>query len=266
MSTYVFDPAWTLERDRLLALESLFDDDSLRYLGRLGVGPGWQCLEVGCGAGGVARRLAHLVGARGRVVAVDLDTRFVDGKDLENLEVRRHDLMVDPLEDSAFDLVHARAVVMHIPDRQRALERMVAAARPGGWVVIEDPDFGAPMAAAMANYLHPAGNAALSRQMYGALEMIFTGVGADPSYGSRLIGCLKSVGLEDVGGALHTPLAVGGTERFLPGTVEYLRERLVGTGLISADGIERFLRLVEDASTTYAPLMAVTAWGRRPAG
>lgn len=265
VSSYVFDPAWTLEHERLLAIESLFDEDSMRHLLQLGLGPGWHCLEVGCGAGGIACRLARLVGGSGRVVAIDLDTRFVDGRDVENLEVRRQDLMVGPLEESSFDLVHARAVVMHIPDRQRALERMVASARPGGWVVIEDPDFGAPMAAAMANYLHPAGHAALSRRMYGALEAIFTTAGGDPSYGSRLIDSLKAAGLEDVGGALHTPLVAGGTDRFVPGTVEYLRSRLPGTGLISPDEVECFLRLTNDPFTTYAPLMAVTAWGRRPA-
>lgn len=117
----------------------------------------------------------------------------------------------------------------------------------------------------MAGYLHPAGHAALSRQMYGALEAIFTGAGGDPSYGSRLVGSLKAAGLEEVGGALHTPLVAGGTERFVPGTVEYLRSRLPGTGLVSSDEVECFLRLTEDQSTTYAPLMAVTAWGRRPA-
>lgn len=264
VSTYVFDPAWTLEHDRLLAIESLFDEDSMGHLVQLGAGPGWHCLEVGCGAGGIARRLAGLVGETGRVVALDLDTRFVDDLEVENLEVRRQDLMVDPLEQSAFDLVHARAVFMHLPDRQRALERVVGTVRAGGWVVIEDPDLGGTMAAAMANYIHPAGHAALSRQMYRAVEAVFAGAGADPSYGSRLIGGLKSAGLEDVRGALYTPLVSGGTERFVPGTVEYLRSRLPGTGFVSAEEVDRFLRLTEDPSTTYAPLMKVTVWGRRP--
>jgi cyclopropane fatty-acyl-phospholipid synthase-like methyltransferase len=69
MSTYVFDPAWQMERDRLRALESLFDGASTRHLVRLGVTAGWRCLEVGCGAGGIARWLARRVGGGGRVVA-----------------------------------------------------------------------------------------------------------------------------------------------------------------------------------------------------
>jgi cyclopropane fatty-acyl-phospholipid synthase-like methyltransferase len=98
MSTYVFDPAWQMERDRLRALESLFDGAATRHLVRLGVTAGWRCLEVGCGAGGIARWLARRVGSGGRVVATDLDIRFVEGHDLGNLEVRQHDIMTDALE------------------------------------------------------------------------------------------------------------------------------------------------------------------------
>ena len=52
MTTYLFDQAWRQEHDRLRALEALFDDASTYHLDRLGVSPGWRCLEVGAGAGG----------------------------------------------------------------------------------------------------------------------------------------------------------------------------------------------------------------------
>src|SRR5206468_403259 len=80
MSTYVFDHSWQRERDRLRAIESLFDPASIRYLEELGVSGGWHCLEVGCGAGGLALWLADRVGPSGRVVAIDLDTRFVESR------------------------------------------------------------------------------------------------------------------------------------------------------------------------------------------
>jgi trans-aconitate methyltransferase len=41
-----------------------------------------------------------------------------------------------------FDLVHARLVLVHVPDRARALATMVAALRPGGWLLVEDADTG----------------------------------------------------------------------------------------------------------------------------
>ena len=264
MSTYVFDPEWTRERDRLQALESLFDECSIRHLASLGVTEGWRCLEVGCGAGGIARWLAGRVGSSGHVVATDLDTRFVDGHGHDNLEVRRHDIVTDPLEQGTYDLAHARAVIVHLPDHQGALERVVAAVRPGGWAVIEDVDFGGPTAAALARYTYPAEHAPLVEQVYRAFEVVFSAAGADGSYGARLLGGLKAAGLENVGGEVHTPVVAGGTEHWVRGSAEQLTARLSGTGLVTADEVARFLALAGDGSSHYAPPLMVTAWGQRP--
>jgi ubiquinone/menaquinone biosynthesis C-methylase UbiE len=136
--TYVFDQAWQQELGRLRSLEDLFDPASRRHLAALGVGPGWRCLEVGCGAGSLALWLADQVGPDGHVLATDLDPRFLQGHGRTNLEARRHDLLSDPLEPASFDLVHARAVVEHVADRKRALARLAAALKPGGWLVLED--------------------------------------------------------------------------------------------------------------------------------
>ena len=111
MTTYLFDQAWRQEHDRLRALEALFDDASTYHLDRLGVSPGWRCLEVGAGAGGVARSLAGRVGPTGQVLATDLDPRFLDSHGRDNLKVARHDILADPLPDACFDLAHARAVL-----------------------------------------------------------------------------------------------------------------------------------------------------------
>ena len=43
-------------------------------------------------------------------------------------EVRRHDIVADPVPGT-FDLVHARLVLVHVPDRGRALATMAAALR-----------------------------------------------------------------------------------------------------------------------------------------
>lgn len=265
MSTYIFDPAWTRERDRLLAIESLFDEDSMRLLLQLGVGPGWHCLEVGCGAGGIARRLAQLVGGTGRVVAIDLDTRFIADEGRQNLDVRRQDLMIDPLDEGAFDLAHARAVVEHVPDHQCALERVVATVRPGGWVMIEDVDFGGAMAAGLARYAYPAEHARVVQRVMRAVEALFALAGADACFGTELIGGMMAAGLENVGGELHTPLVPGGTEGWVRGTVAYMRSRLAGTGMVSEEEVDRFLSVTGNPSNYYAPPLVVTAWGRRPA-
>lgn len=77
----------------------------------------------------------------GRVVAVDLSTKFLTGDLPSNLAVRQGDIRPVPLADSSFDLVHARYVLIHLADSGVALSRMLAGLKPGGWLVLEEPDF-----------------------------------------------------------------------------------------------------------------------------
>jgi ubiquinone/menaquinone biosynthesis C-methylase UbiE len=129
---YVFDNAHGETRERFPALSDLYDEETIRCLQALGVVAGSQCLEVAAGGGSIARWLASQVGTDGRVLATDLDTRFLESLDDPALEVRRHDIAREHLPDSAFDLVHARLILVHLPERELALAKMVGALKPGG--------------------------------------------------------------------------------------------------------------------------------------
>ena len=262
MTTYVFDPAWQKERDRLSALESLFDDATKRFMKALGLRDGWRCLEVGCGAGGIARWLAEQVGSEGHVLATDLDTRFLHEQD--NLDVRKHNIVSDPLDPQTFDLIHARAVLEHIPAREEVLPRLVDALVPGGWLLLEDVDFGSPTAAALARYADPPHVGAAMERIYLAAAALFKAVGADASYGRQLPAALVRNGLADVKAELHAPVVAGGAEQWTRGTIEQLADRLVMAGPASAADIELFLTTTAEPSTHYVPPLMVSAWGRRP--
>lgn len=114
-SEYALDNDWSEARQRLRLLEAGADSSTIRHLEVLGVAPGWRCLEVGGGGGSIAEWLCQRTGPEGHVVATDFNTRFLDALDLPNLEIRQHNIATDPLEEAAFDLVHTRAVLMHIP-------------------------------------------------------------------------------------------------------------------------------------------------------
>jgi ubiquinone/menaquinone biosynthesis C-methylase UbiE len=102
-----------------------------------GIGPGWQCWEVGGGGGSIAQWLAEQCGPSGHVLVTDLDPRFlVENTALAqpHIEIRHHDIGTDPPPAQQFDLAHARLVLIHVPARDLALENMVAALRPeAGW-------------------------------------------------------------------------------------------------------------------------------------
>ena len=138
MSNYVFDQAWALEKQRLDALGALCDEGTFRHLAARGLGAGWRCLEVGAGSGTVARWMAQQVGASGHVVATDLDARYLEPLAADGIEVRCEDIAARPPEVGAYDLVHARAVLQHIPARDAVLASLARAVKPGGWLVLED--------------------------------------------------------------------------------------------------------------------------------
>ena len=140
MADYVLPHSIPQEDERLTLMSRMLDPQMFFRLEQLGVAPGWSCLEVGAGNGSVSHWLAQKVGPTGHVVASDIDTRFLDRLALPNLEVRRLDVTRDPLGDG-YDLVCARALLHHIPQRIDVLGRLFEAVRPGGVILIEEPDF-----------------------------------------------------------------------------------------------------------------------------
>jgi hypothetical protein len=115
MTGYIFDN--TAEREteqRFSSLESLYDPLTTRHLVATGIEPGWRCWEIGGGGGSIGLWLSDRIGPEGHVLMTDIDPRFLAEKGRSNLEVRRHDVGLDPQPDTAFDLIHARLVLIHV--------------------------------------------------------------------------------------------------------------------------------------------------------
>lgn len=225
------------EQRRLDMLGDLRDQRSAEALTRLGLTDGWRCLDVGSGGGALARWMAERVGPTGSVLSTDIDVRF-QPRAAGNLEVRRHDVVKDDLAEGEFDLVHARAVLQTIDQRDEVLDKMVRAAKPGGWIVITDPDW-----SAFERQPLPEAFRALYDAMMRAAE---TANGYDRFWGSRLLDAFQSRGLEDVDGCGDCSTMRGGTdsaewlilayERAAPGLVEagLVDQKTVNAGLAAA--------------------------------
>jgi SAM-dependent methyltransferase len=262
---YTYDQGWDREGERLAALARVADPGTRRHLLALGLQPGWRCLEIGAGAGTVARWLAEGVAPGGHVVATDLDTRHLDAGDRDNLEVRRHDIRSDELEAAHYDLIHARMVLQHIPEREEIVPRLVAALRPGGWLLLEDVDLAAPMGEVMSRYA-PDDRRDTVRAVLRAFDLGMAALGAENSFGARLPQVMLGAGLTDIGGELRAPLLVHDPDRPHWGALSLLqvRDEFVAHGLLDAETADRALSALDDAGsiTLNVPLMAV--WGRRP--
>lgn len=145
-TTYIFEgTAGMSELRRLRLLEAVFDPKTREWLASAGPLTGRRCLEVGAGAGSIATWLHEAVGPAGTVTALDTNTRYLAELG-QHVEVIEGDLATVPLPTGAFDLVHARYVLIHNANAQSLLERMLGVLKPGGALVLEEPDFGATIA------------------------------------------------------------------------------------------------------------------------
>jgi SAM-dependent methyltransferase len=264
---YLYDPTWQDERTRLSGLAALFDAVTIRHLSAVGVRPGWRCWEIGAGTGTIARYLADITGPGGRVVATDLDVRFLEHLGgLGTVEVVRHDVSEGALQAEAFDLVHARAVLGHVPRRDDAVPQLVGALRPGGVLVLEDVVFGEATTEALAVVTRPREHARTMIMAARAVAGAFRTVGADPEYGLRLPDALTAAGLRGVGGELTHRLVHGGSEEalFFALTMRELGPRLVGAGLLTQEDAELAADLAVTPGSCWFSMGLVSAWGRRP--
>ncbi len=260
---YTLDNAWRHARERLALLEAVADPGTTGHLEALGVAPGWRCWEAGGGGGSIAAWLCGRVGPAGRVLATDLDTRFLDALDEPNLDVRRHDIVLDPPPAGPFELVHTRALLVHLPAREAVLDRMMAALRPGGWLLVEEPDYVTKVADPGND---PGANEVFAR-VRAAEARWMAGAGIDQYYGRHLYAALLRRGLEEISAEGRVPVARGGTPlaRFYRLTAEQSRARYLGAG-VSAEDFDAFLALHDDPNFVWTQGTMFAAWGRKASG
>jgi SAM-dependent methyltransferase len=254
---YALDNAWTRAQRRLAGLEEAYDPGTMRRLAALAPQPGWTCLEAGAGSGSIARWLAGRVGPDGTVVAADIDTSLL--VDLPaNVEARRLDLRADPLPESAFDVVHARLLLCHLPEREEVLDKLVAALRPGGWLLLEDGDVFATEAQPWDE------DETVHYRVSGAFWSVL-GRSADVHLGGKLPAMARRRGLTDVSVECEVPFGEGGT----PGT-EWLRltfEQLgaqAGGEVVDAPTLPRWHELMGERGRWFPTLALVATTARRP--
>lgn len=251
---YVFANEWEHARRRLTLLEQSFDAGTIRRLHTAGVQPGWRCLEVGAGAGSIARWLCSQVGPGGRVLAVDLDTRFLDQLDDPNLDVQCMDLRTDELPRDSFDLVHTRVLLMHIPQRQQILDNLVAALRPGGVLLVEEAD----------HFPVPAVGDSVYAEVFEAFFDSAVRAGMVKDWARTLPTELQRRGLRDVWTDCDASLYEGGSvqSEFWRLSLAQTRELVVAEG-VSPQQIDEWDSMLGEPGRWFQGVAVVAACGRR---
>ena len=249
------------ELARLKLLEALCDPWTFRYLDGIGVRQGWRCLEVGAGAGSVVRWLSERVGSAGRVVAADLDPRFLGDLVAPNVEVRRCDITQDDIEPASYDLVHCRALLMHMDDPADVLRRMAAALRPGGWLVAEDGDFGIVESLDPAHPLAEAFHSCFRAR----IEFLSATNVMDLRYGRVLPVHMESLGLIELGNEAGTRVEHGGSafSCYLVQSGQLIDDAIIAKGVLAESEVVDYRRALEDPAFMYRGALMQSVWGRR---
>lgn len=200
------------EYERLRMQARAWETATGRLLDHVGLGPGARCLDAGCGPGETMRAMAERTGPAGHVLGIDADAdlgamtlAMLHGEGHRHCSFRAHDLTAaEPVPGAPFDLVYARFLLFHLPQRVDVLARLWASVAPGGHLLVQDYDVRSCSTLPQLDWAD-----GLMRMLTGA----FGAAGADVSAGTRLPQLFGRAGIgppdgTDVAGRLE-PLAAG---------------------------------------------------------
>lgn len=251
------------EIERLLTQSQAMAPAARAMLDAIGVKPGWACLDIGCGPGGITSLLSERVGSSGRVIGLDRDPAFLAHARANappNVTFRHGNAFDADLSAGSFDLVHMRFVASTAGNPERLLQEAIRLARIGGIVALQEPD---------GSTLHCYPPHPAWERLKAALLGSFKGVGADLELASRLYFLAHEAGLSDI--AYRTSLlavrAVDPMVDYLPSTVESLRGTILKLGLMTAAELDATLtecrRHLSDSKCSFTMYAVAQVWGHR---
>src|SRR5262245_7959052 len=120
-------------------IERMFAPVAAALVQEAGIGPGQAVLDVATGPGEPAATIAGIVGARGRVVGVDIVPAMIEAarreaerRGLGNASFREASAEALPFDDGSFDAAVSRFGVMFFPRPEAGIREMLRVLAPGG--------------------------------------------------------------------------------------------------------------------------------------
>ena len=181
------------ELERLRFQHGVWKGVTDRFFDRIGVCPGWQCLDVGAGPGFVTIDMRERVGENGGIVAIEPSQLYSDW--LRGEVARRGWVNVEcltaPAEEAIvppgrFDLIFARWVLSFVSDPGAFFGRLIRSLKPGGVVAVEDYYY-------EGLSLYPIGGP--FGKMAEVVRAHYRGAGGDPYIAGALPEAFRKLGL-----------------------------------------------------------------------
>jgi SAM-dependent methyltransferase len=260
--SYLLDNSHYQSKLRLDNISALFDETSFQHMRQLGLGAGWRCWEAGAGGPNLSLRISQEIGSNGLVVATDIDVTWLKAASGSNLTVVQHDVVRDRPPEGLFDLVHARLLLVHLPERQAVLQRLIGTLRPGGWLLVEDAD---PALQPLACIDESEAEQVLANKIRNGFRQLMADRGVDLAYGRTLPRILREAGLQDVRADSFFPFARPECNQLERATIELLRGQLIERRLASGEEIEANLDNLAKGRIDVTTAPMISAWGHRSA-
>jgi hypothetical protein len=247
------------QSERLRLLADAFDPGTQRWLSPR-VRQGDHCLVLGPGAQLIARWLEQAVGTEGSVTPLETYPSSWCQVSSESPQIPA--TIIEGLTKGfgPFDLVHVRFALVHAVNKDELLSAVVGAVRPGGLLVVEEPDFGSARALAGPEKLRQSFN-----NVQSAMELVFATLGFDHAVGSHVPALLQQHGL--------AALAIENDAAIVPGqsplsdvmamSATQLATAFVATGFASLHDIERYRAFATDPSCWATYLSIIRGAGQR---
>jgi ubiquinone/menaquinone biosynthesis C-methylase UbiE len=256
------------ESERLRRQADELAPESSALLDRVGLGPGDRAIDLGCGPRGVLELLSARVSPGGRVVGLDADpahvamaSELMAERGLTDVEVVCADARHTGLDAGSFDLVHARTLLITVPEPAGVLAEMVRLVRPGGWVAGLEPDG----EVAICYPPDPAFD-----RLCEVFSVVFARNGADLHTGRRLAELYRQAGLEDITVECRAGVyPIGHSRRTIRADlVRSMRPQILEMGLADERELDELDRAArnhfEDPDTVVMPFLNFLASGRKP--
>ncbi|MEV6347633.1 methyltransferase domain-containing protein [Actinoplanes sp. NPDC051851] len=253
------------EYERLRAQARAWEDATARLLDRVGLSEGMSCLDAGCGPGETMRLMAERVGPAGRVLGLDADGAL--GEQAQEMlrdaghgqcSVTAYEIGGETLPGGTYDLVFARLLLFHLPERTEVLARLWEAVAPGGTLLVQDYDL---------SVVSTVPESLVVEGFTGLMTRIFEGIGCDVRVGTRLPALFAEAGIgtpdgTEIAGMVAT---LGPARMMLEAVVRGALPAAVARGVVEPEGAERVLaRLAQEAAEhpdrPLLPPLLVGAW------
>ena len=255
------------ERDRLLSQAEQYEPTANWLLDQIGVQDGWRAVDIGCGPIGILNLLSERVGAKGVVIGLEREHRFVEmaraeiaKRGMGNVTMVQGDGLNTGLEKGSFDLVHERLVLINVSAREAFLTEMLSLLRPGGTVALEDVD----NVSWLCQPAHPSWDVLLN-----AFHTVFHAGGGDGYVGRRLPVLLHAAGVKNIQTkvTVETPPLGDYRRTHLLSLIHSVSDKIIANKVLDEAKLrehqEALAQHLKDPGTTVIDKLLVQCWGHK---